>query len=56
MLLVGTDSRVGFGFRLGEHADFQILYEIGPQLSTRKIGETSSSDRRRYVHEVKKVT
>uniref|UniRef100_A0A336LTG8 CSON000899 protein n=1 Tax=Culicoides sonorensis TaxID=179676 RepID=A0A336LTG8_CULSO len=48
----GTDSRVGFGFRLGEHADFQILYEIGPQTNTKPIGETSN-DRRRYA-DVKK--
>lgn len=34
----GTDSRVGFGFRLGEHADFQVLFELGPQKFTKPIG------------------
>lgn len=34
----GTDSRFGFGFRLGEHADFQVLLELGPQKFTRPIG------------------
>lgn len=34
----GTDSRVGFGYRLGEHADFQVLFELGPQTNTRPIG------------------
>ncbi|XP_063701841.1 uncharacterized protein LOC134831931 [Culicoides brevitarsis] len=45
----GTDSRVGFGFRLGEHADFQVLFEIGPQTNTKPIGGEASSDRRRYA-------
>lgn len=35
----GTDSRVGFGYRLGEHADFQVLFELGPQTNTRPIGK-----------------
>ncbi|XP_055683054.1 uncharacterized protein LOC129789946 [Lutzomyia longipalpis] len=35
----GTDSRVGFGYRLGEHADFQVLLELGPQKFTKPIGE-----------------
>jgi hypothetical protein len=30
----GTDSRVGFGFRFGEHADFQVQLELGPQIYT----------------------
>ena len=34
----GTDSRVGFGFRLGEHADFQVLFELGPQKFTKPLG------------------
>lgn len=38
-LYSGTDSRVGFGFRLGEHADFQVQLELGPQRETRPIGE-----------------
>ncbi|XP_030383275.1 mediator of RNA polymerase II transcription subunit 13 [Scaptodrosophila lebanonensis] len=40
----GTDSRLGFGFRLGEHADFQVLVELGPQKNTRPIGEPSKDD------------
>ncbi|XP_050078211.1 uncharacterized protein LOC126565112 [Anopheles maculipalpis] len=44
----GTDSRVGFGFRLGEHADFQIQLELGPQLNTRPIGAAAGSSKR-YV-------
>uniref|UniRef100_A0A2A4K1U0 Uncharacterized protein n=1 Tax=Heliothis virescens TaxID=7102 RepID=A0A2A4K1U0_HELVI len=31
----GHDHRFGFGFRYGNHADFQVLYEIGPQTHTR---------------------
>ncbi|XP_065083661.1 uncharacterized protein snsl [Ochlerotatus camptorhynchus] len=42
----GTDSRLGFGFRLGEHADFQVQLEIGPQQRTRPIGSSSSSSKR----------
>ncbi|KAH8262692.1 hypothetical protein KR026_007144, partial [Drosophila bipectinata] len=40
----GTDSRLGFGFRLGEHADFQVMVELGPQKETRPIGEQSQDD------------
>lgn len=39
----GTDSRVGFGYRLGEHADFQVLFELGPQTNTKAIGEPFST-------------
>ncbi|XP_032686096.1 uncharacterized protein LOC116851122 [Odontomachus brunneus] len=42
----GTDSRLGVGFRLGEHADLQILIELGPQTETDPIG-TANSKRRR---------
>ncbi|XP_076278581.1 snustorr snarlik isoform X2 [Lasioglossum baleicum] len=42
----GTDSRVGVGFRLGEHADFQILLELGPQTETEPIGNADSKRRR----------
>lgn len=42
----GTDSRVGVGFRLGEHADFQVLFEIGPQTETESIGAADSKRRR----------
>lgn len=53
-LIIGTDSRVGFGFRLGDHADFQVMYEIGPQIYTKKIGDQSSNDRRRFADPDKK--
>ncbi|XP_043523980.1 uncharacterized protein LOC122536030 [Frieseomelitta varia] len=42
----GTDSRIGVGFRLGEHADFQILLELGPQTETESIGNADSKRRR----------
>ncbi|XP_034187116.1 snustorr snarlik [Osmia lignaria lignaria] len=42
----GTDSRVGVGFRLGEHADFQVLVELGPQTETDPIGNAESKRRR----------
>lgn len=34
------------GFRLGEHADFQILFELGPQTDTNPIGATDAKRRR----------
>lgn len=34
----GTDSRTGFGFRLGNHADFQVTFEVGPQRYTSPLG------------------
>ncbi|XP_037709299.1 uncharacterized protein LOC119546797 [Drosophila subpulchrella] len=40
----GTDSRLGFGFRLGEHADFQVMVELGPQKETRPIGDPNQND------------
>lgn len=42
----GTDSRIGIGFRLGEHADFQMLFELGPQTETEPIGNTDTKRRR----------
>lgn len=30
----GTNSTVGVGFRLGDHAHFQVLLELGPQVTT----------------------
>ncbi|XP_012251880.2 uncharacterized protein LOC105683690 [Athalia rosae] len=47
----GTDSRLGVGFRLGEHADFQILVELGPQRETQPIGNTDSKRRRQATLE-----
>ncbi|KAK1127743.1 hypothetical protein K0M31_003231 [Melipona bicolor] len=41
-----TDSRIGVGFRLGEHADFQILLELGPQTETEPLGNADSKRRR----------
>lgn len=35
----GTDSRFGVGFRLGEHADFQTIVELGPQKYTKPLGK-----------------
>lgn len=43
-MIAGTDSRLGFGFRLGEHADFQVMVELGPQKETRPIGPASQDD------------
>ncbi|KAH8403153.1 hypothetical protein KR222_006199, partial [Zaprionus bogoriensis] len=40
----GTDSRIGFGYRFGDHADFQVLIELGPQRETRPLGEPSKDD------------
>lgn len=45
---LGTDSRIGFGYRFGDHADFQVQFEIGPQKETQPIG-TSESQRKRYI-------
>ncbi|XP_076754632.1 snustorr snarlik [Xylocopa sonorina] len=42
----GTDSRIGVGFRLGDHADFQVLLELGPQTETDPIGQADSKRRR----------
>lgn len=47
----GTDSRVGFGFRLGEHADFQVQFEIGPQKFTRPIGMLYTLDHISYLQQ-----
>uniref|UniRef100_A0AAG5DDF0 Uncharacterized protein n=1 Tax=Anopheles atroparvus TaxID=41427 RepID=A0AAG5DDF0_ANOAO len=57
----GTDSRVGFGFRLGEHADFQVQLELGPQLNTRPIGAAAGSSKRyvdneEYTNSIKSPT
>ncbi|EDW04220.1 uncharacterized protein LOC6562631 [Drosophila grimshawi] len=40
----GTDSRLGFGFRLGDHADFQVLLELGPQKDTQPLGDPNKED------------
>ncbi|CAH2101972.1 unnamed protein product [Euphydryas editha] len=33
----GTDSRIGFGFAFGNHADFQVVLELGPQINTMNL-------------------
>ncbi|XP_022125967.2 uncharacterized protein LOC111000720 [Pieris rapae] len=33
----GNDHRIGFGYRFGNHADFQVLYELGPQTTTKEL-------------------
>nr|CAD7397784.1 unnamed protein product [Timema poppensis] len=45
----GTDSRVGVGFRLGPHADFQVLLELGPQRETLPLGPNDDSKKRRQI-------
>ncbi|XP_008552722.1 uncharacterized protein LOC103574932 isoform X2 [Microplitis demolitor] len=47
----GTDSRIGLGFRLGEHADFQTIVELGPQKETDPIGNGESKRRRQIILE-----
>lgn len=52
----GTDSRIGIGYRLGDHADFQVLLELGPQTNTRKIGaNTNQSKRNLKEDDVKQI-
>ncbi|XP_053621906.1 uncharacterized protein LOC128681769 isoform X2 [Plodia interpunctella] len=36
-ILECKDHRFGFGFRFGNHADFQVMYELGPQTITRPL-------------------
>ncbi|XP_075988867.1 uncharacterized protein LOC142984885 [Anticarsia gemmatalis] len=48
----GNDHRIGFGFRFGNHADFQILYEFGPQTVTKPLQASkvrSATYRQRFV-------
>ncbi|KAF2885360.1 hypothetical protein ILUMI_20829 [Ignelater luminosus] len=48
----GTDSRIGWGFRFGDRADFQVLVELGPQTNTQPLGnqDTSSSNKRNVLN------
>lgn len=48
----GTDSRVGFGFRLGDHADFQVLLELGPQTNTKPIGTNNGDSDNTFKRQV----
>lgn len=63
----GTDSRIGFGYRLGDHADFQVMIELGPQRETRPLGDgkndqsfnkrqVSSSEQRKHLREQELLT
>ncbi|XP_053622015.1 uncharacterized protein LOC128681829 [Plodia interpunctella] len=36
----GTDSRLGFGYAFGNHADFQVVLELGPQTNTQNLTGT----------------
>ncbi|CAG4949350.1 unnamed protein product [Parnassius apollo] len=46
----GTDSRVGFGFAFGNHADFQIMFELGPQTNTMNLtGQPFPTNAKRQV-------
>ncbi|XP_049793904.1 uncharacterized protein LOC126203586 [Schistocerca nitens] len=50
----GTDSRFGFGFRFGEHADFQVLIQLGPQTETQPIGpqpENNGNSKRHVIQQ-----
>jgi len=64
---IGTDSRIGFGYRLGDHADFQVMIELGPQRETRPLGDgkndqsfnkrqVSSSEQRKHLREQELLT
>lgn len=47
--ITGTDSRLGWGFRLGDRADFQVMLEIGPQTNTQPLanqGDGNSNSKR----------
>ncbi|PSN54015.1 hypothetical protein C0J52_10167 [Blattella germanica] len=50
----GTDSRIGVGFRLGPHADFQVLLELGPQTNTQPLGPDGDSKRRRQIQRLQR--
>ncbi|XP_061727808.1 uncharacterized protein LOC133532946 [Cydia pomonella] len=53
----GTDSRVGFGFAFGNHADFQVMFELGPQTNTAPLtGPAGSSNAKRQAPTPPKLT
>ncbi|XP_073965322.1 uncharacterized protein [Choristoneura fumiferana] len=57
----GTDSRVGFGFAFGNHADFQVMFELGPQTNTAPLngqpfGSSSSGSAKRQAPAPPKLT
>lgn len=46
----GTDSRLGWGFRLGNRAEIQVLVELGPQTNTQPLGvqpDSAANSRKR---------
>ncbi|XP_077284155.1 snustorr snarlik [Arctopsyche grandis] len=52
----GTDSRVGFGFSLGNHADFQVMFEFGPQIYTNPVGSSYAASSKRQTKPKKSST
>lgn len=54
VLISGTDSRLGIGFRLGPNADFQYQIELGPQTRTQAIGPDApapEASKKRHVNQ-----
>ncbi|XP_047513968.1 uncharacterized protein LOC125055551 [Pieris napi] len=53
----GTDSRVGFGFAFGNHADFQVMFELGPQTNTLPLNGQGfpTNAKRQAAYPVEKV-
>ncbi|KAI4454794.1 wd repeat domain 62 isoform g [Holotrichia oblita] len=53
----GTDSRFGWGFRLGNRADFQVLVELGPQTNTQPLGnqQTNTNSKRSSLNTLTNV-
>lgn len=47
---------MGVGFRLGDHADFQVLLELGPQLNTQPLGPDGDTKKRRQVQRPAHIT
>lgn len=47
---------MGVGFRLGDHADFQVLLELGPQLNTQPLGPDGDTKKRRQVQRPAPIT
>lgn len=45
VVVLGKDSRIGAGFRVGPNADFQVLVELGPQSETQPLGPDATSKR-----------
>lgn len=41
---------MGVGFRLGDHADFQVLLELGPQINTQPLGSDGHNETQKTRH------